>query len=158
MEWREIRRLITDQRLSLLHHQSTKRPTTCPATSGTVASSWMLYQSIFPLSPAPLQDDDYDPLESFMAEINQEVAANKPGAAGPRPDAALACDDVADPAAEYMEVRERSWWKLGGLVGVGGKGPPGGSKGLWGGRGGGWGVSWDVRVRAVQSLGGGGEP
>lgn len=40
-----------------------------------------------------------------MAEVHSEVAANKPGAAGPRPDAALACDDEADPAAEYMAVR-----------------------------------------------------
>lgn len=39
-----------------------------------------------------------------MAEVNQEVAANKPN----KPAAAQEvqqCDDVADPAAEYMEVR-----------------------------------------------------
>lgn len=39
-----------------------------------------------------------------MAGIDEEVAANKPGAAGPRPDAATACDEEADPAAEYMAV------------------------------------------------------
>jgi hypothetical protein len=40
-----------------------------------------------------------------MAGINEEVAANKPGVTGPRPDSALACDEEADPAAEYMAVR-----------------------------------------------------
>jgi len=64
-------------------------------------------------------DDDYDPLEAFMAEVNAEVAANKPGAAGPRPDASTACDDEADPAAEYMEVRLWGFWVGGGVVGVG---------------------------------------
>jgi hypothetical protein len=39
-----------------------------------------------------------------MSGINEEVAANKPGAAGPRPDAATACDDEAEPAADYMAV------------------------------------------------------
>ncbi|KAG2453554.1 hypothetical protein HYH02_001773 [Chlamydomonas schloesseri] len=51
-------------------------------------------------------DEEYDPLEAFMAEINSEVAANKPTAARAKPDAALACDEVADPATEYMAVRK----------------------------------------------------
>jgi hypothetical protein len=59
---------------------------------------------IIPTHPLPSQDDDYDPLEAFMSEIHEEVAANKPAPPGARPDAALACDDEADPAAEYMAV------------------------------------------------------
>ncbi|KIY98915.1 hypothetical protein MNEG_9049 [Monoraphidium neglectum] len=55
---------------------------------------------------AAAEDDDYDPLEAFMSEIHEEVAANKPAPPGARPDAALACDDEADPAAEYMAVRQ----------------------------------------------------
>ena len=46
-----------------------------------------------------------DPLEAFMAEINQEVEANKPVAGRVRPDAELACDEEYDPATEYMAVR-----------------------------------------------------
>lgn len=49
------------------------------------------------------EDDEYDPLDAFMAEIDQEVAANRPtGRSGA---AAEACDEEADPATEYMEVR-----------------------------------------------------
>ncbi|PNW75333.1 hypothetical protein CHLRE_12g522850v5 [Chlamydomonas reinhardtii] len=51
------------------------------------------------------EDEEYDPLEAFMAEINSEVAANKPTASKAKPDAALACDEAADPATEYMAVR-----------------------------------------------------
>lgn len=46
--------------------------------------------------------DDYDPLEAFMAEINEEVAANKPNKT--QEQAAADCDEMADPATEYMAV------------------------------------------------------
>jgi hypothetical protein len=46
-------------------------------------------------------------LEAFMAEVNQEVAANKPNKPAGAADIER-CDDVADPATEYMEVRH-SW-------------------------------------------------
>lgn len=38
-----------------------------------------------------------------MAEVNQEVAANKPNKPAGAPEVQQ-CDDMADPAAEYMEV------------------------------------------------------
>ncbi|GIL70856.1 hypothetical protein Vretimale_3928 [Volvox reticuliferus] len=52
------------------------------------------------------EDDEYDPLDAFMAEINQEVEANKPTARSRPGNEATACDEEADPAAEYMEVRK----------------------------------------------------
>ncbi|GLC43085.1 hypothetical protein PLESTB_000864700 [Pleodorina starrii] len=51
-------------------------------------------------------DDEYDPLDAFMAEIDQEVAANKPSTRIRADSEALACDEEADPATEYMEVRK----------------------------------------------------
>ncbi len=56
-------------------------------------------------------DDEYDPLDAFMAEIDQEVAANRPTGRGGA--AAEACDEEADPATEYMEVRARIVYQLG---------------------------------------------
>lgn len=56
----------------------------------------------------PGADDEYDPLEAFMAEINQEVAENKPNKPSGAQEAA-ACDEAADPATEYMAVR---WFAL----------------------------------------------
>ncbi|KAF8073162.1 DEAD-box ATP-dependent RNA helicase 24 [Scenedesmus sp. PABB004] len=50
-------------------------------------------------------DDEYDPLEAFMADIHQEVAANKPNKAAGAAGGAAACDEAADPATEYMAVR-----------------------------------------------------
>jgi hypothetical protein len=50
-------------------------------------------------------DDEYDPLEAFMAEINQEVAENRPNKPAGAQQAAAACDEAADPATEYMAVR-----------------------------------------------------
>lgn len=49
------------------------------------------------------EEEEYDPLEAFMAEVNQEVAANKPNKPAGVADVQQ-CDDVADPATEYMEV------------------------------------------------------
>jgi hypothetical protein len=40
-----------------------------------------------------------------MAEINQEVAANRPNKPPGAQQAAAACDEAADPATEYMAVR-----------------------------------------------------
>lgn len=58
------------------------------------------------------QDDEYDPLEAFMAEVNQEVAANKPPsqAALAAAAAAAACDEANDHVADYMEVCVREGW------------------------------------------------
>jgi hypothetical protein len=56
-----------------------------------------------PAAAAAADDDEYDPLEAFMAEVNQEVAANKPN----KPNGVQEvqqCDDLLDPATEYMEV------------------------------------------------------
>lgn len=47
---------------------------------------------------------EYDPLEAFMAEINAEIKEPTAATAAPKPDMALACDEEADPAVEYMEV------------------------------------------------------
>jgi ATP-dependent RNA helicase DDX42 len=66
-----------------------------------------------PAAPAPAaaaaadddDDDEYDPLEAFMAEINQEVAENRPNKPPGAQQAAAACDEAADPATEYMAVR-----------------------------------------------------
>lgn len=53
-------------------------------------------------------DDEYDPLDAFMSGIEQEVAANKP-TARPKPgNAAAACDEEADPGAEYMQAKRRA--------------------------------------------------
>ena len=43
-----------------------------------------------------------DPLDAFMAEINQEVKADKPAAVKPKGDLEL---DEEDNVADYMEVR-----------------------------------------------------
>jgi hypothetical protein len=40
-----------------------------------------------------------------MAEINQEVAENRPNKPAGAQQAAQACDEAADPATEYMAVR-----------------------------------------------------
>ncbi|GIL46805.1 hypothetical protein Vafri_3686 [Volvox africanus] len=52
------------------------------------------------------EDEEYDPLDAFMAEIDQEVAANKPTLRSRPGNEATACDEEADPATEYMEVRK----------------------------------------------------
>lgn len=43
-----------------------------------------------------------------MAEVNQEVAANKPNKPNGAHQEVQQCDDLLDPATEYMEV---SVWK-----------------------------------------------
>ncbi len=51
---------------------------------------------------------EYDPLDAFMQEINAEVSA-KPAASKAKPDERLACDEEAEPAAEYMAVGGAGW-------------------------------------------------
>lgn len=65
-------------------------------------------------APAAADEDDdaYDPLEAFMADIGQEVAKQEARKAADAAAAdkgkqrkALACDDEYDPGVEYMQVR-----------------------------------------------------
>lgn len=57
-------------------------------------------------------DDEYDPLEAYMAEVNREVAANKPTHNKPKPDKDLGLDEAADPVAEYMQVGGVGGWEV----------------------------------------------
>ena len=52
------------------------------------------------------EEEEYDPLDAFMAEVNAEVAASKPTHRD-KPSAGLACDERVDGAADYMAVRGR---------------------------------------------------
>ena len=68
------------------------------------------------------QEEEYDPLDAFMAEVDAEVAAAKPTHKA-KPSAAMACDEETDGAAEYMAVRK-------------------GDGGVHGGEEGGWQSTW----------------
>lgn len=90
-----------------------RRPRSASADAGgavsTAAAAIAGNGSAVPPPPVPAagaaatEDDEYDPLEAFMAEVNQEVAANKPNKPAGLQEVQQ-CDDVADPATEYMEV------------------------------------------------------
>lgn len=45
-----------------------------------------------------------DPLDAFMAEIDEQVLTNAPGTRQKAD--GIECDEAADPVADYMEVIE----------------------------------------------------
>ncbi|GMH40606.1 hypothetical protein BSKO_08510 [Bryopsis sp. KO-2023] len=58
--------------------------------------------------PPPAQEQaqaqaEVDPLDAFMAEIDQQVEADIPNAS--RPEEGMGCDEVADPVADFLEAR-----------------------------------------------------
>eukprot|EP00879_Flechtneria_rotunda_P027393 GHRR01029341.1.p1 GENE.GHRR01029341.1~~GHRR01029341.1.p1 ORF type:complete len:351 (+),score=108.74 GHRR01029341.1:127-1179(+) len=88
-------------------------PASRPQLSSAVAAPQQADDGLTPPAPSGPStgaaatvdaDDEYDPLEAFMAEINQEVADNKPNKPAGT-DQAEACDEANDPATEYMAVR-----------------------------------------------------
>ena len=56
--------------------------------------------SLPPYPPWHALQEDYDPLEAFMAEINQEVQANKP-TGNAKVEGKQACDEAQDPGGVH---------------------------------------------------------
>lgn len=89
--------------------QATAPPAAAPAVGDSSVAVPPPVRAAPPAAAAAAEeDDDYDPLEAFMAEVNQEVAANKPNKPSDLQEVQQ-CDDVADPATEYMEVGVWGW-------------------------------------------------
>ncbi|GAX78091.1 hypothetical protein CEUSTIGMA_g5533.t1 [Chlamydomonas eustigma] len=90
----------------LSHAQLVERALEVEANTGPVA--------VRDVDGAPNEDDqdddDYDPLDAFMASVDAEVAAAKP-THKLKPAAALACDERTDGALDFMAAR-----KMGGGV------------------------------------------